>query len=183
MVGVAFPDGRTSRDRLLQLIQHRPGLNKSALCAATGLAWGTVDYHLRMLARSGLVSSEVEGRVTRLFPAASNVRHQRLLLLLSEAPASRIASLLRQQPGLRNGSLSQSLALSPKVVRRHLRRLVREGLVLQQGMHRPEYRLMARAESLLAGLDDGGVALAGLPSAALGQPLTAAPEGPAKTVN
>lgn len=162
--GVLLPDrgASASRDRLLALIHRQPGVHKSALCEATGLAWGTVDYHLRMLARGGLVSAQPAGRATRLFPALLLARQREQLAALAEPPASRIAALLRRSPGQGNQALSQRLDLSSKVVRRHLLRLVSEGLVEREGTRRPVYRLRAEAEPLLDGLAPQGPAAAPL---------------------
>lgn len=148
-VPLSDPAAGASRARLLALIHRQPGVHKSALCEATGLAWGTVDYHLRLLARGGLVSAQPAGRATRFFPALLVAREREQMAALAEAPASRIAALLRRSPGQGNQALSERLDLSSKVVRRHLLRLVREGLVEREGTHRPVYRLRSEADALL----------------------------------
>jgi predicted transcriptional regulator len=141
------PAAKSSRERLLDLIRSQPGLHKSALCQETGLAWGTVDYHLRLLRRGNLVSQHVDGRTTRVFPA--DLRHrQSLLAALADEPAARIAAAVHQAPQ-RAGALSDRLGLSPKVVRRHLARLLREGLLVREGDHRPLYRVADDAHGLL----------------------------------
>lgn len=148
-----FPAAASSRERLLDLIRRRPGLHKSALCAETGLAWGTVDYHLRLLERGNLVSRHCAGRTTRLFP--SDLRQsQSLLAALADHTSARILATLRKEPQ-RMSALSDRLRLAPKVVRRHLVRLQRDGLLVRDGAHRPVYRVREAVDDVVDGLVDG----------------------------
>lgn len=138
-----------TRDHLLALIEREPGLHKTALCEATGLAWGTVDYHLRLLSRAGRVTMARIGRETRCFPGQLAPPHESLLATLTSGPATRIALALRHMPGQGVGALSEQLGLSAKVVRRHLLRLLDHGLLERAGFHRPRYQLRPGAEPLL----------------------------------
>jgi predicted transcriptional regulator len=54
--------------QVLQCIQEQPGRAAQDVAAATGLTPSTVNYHLKRLAQSGLVSSERSGRFTLLTP-------------------------------------------------------------------------------------------------------------------
>lgn len=157
------PAANSSRERLLALIRDRPGLHKSALCHETGLAWGTVDYHLRLLERGNLVSRHSVGRTTRLFPAGLRER-QSVLATLADHAAARILAAVREAPQ-RMGSLSDHLGLSPKVVRRHVARLLHEGLLLRDGDHRPVYRAAEVAMDLADDGEDDLKALVALPPA------------------
>lgn len=152
-VGVSQGEDGPTRLRLLALIEHEPGLHKTALCEATGLAWGTVDYHLRLLSRSGRVTLARVGRETRCFPGQLPASHEALLVSLTSGPAQRIALALRHMPGQGVGALSEQLGLSAKVVRRHLLRLVDHGFLERAGVYRPRYQLRAGA---MPRLDAGG---------------------------
>lgn len=139
-----------TRDQILGLIEREPGLHKTALCDATGLAWGTVDYHLKLLARAGRVTLARIGRETRCFPGQLAPQNESLLATLTSGPAARIALALRHMPGQGVGALSEQLGLSSKVVRRHLLRLVDTGVLVRAGFHRPRYQVRPEAEPLLA---------------------------------
>ena len=45
--------GDETRERLLAAIQGEPGINKVDLCEKTGLAWGTVFRHIKLLEERG----------------------------------------------------------------------------------------------------------------------------------
>jgi predicted transcriptional regulator len=54
--------------QVLQAIQSQPGRAAQDIAAATGFTPSTVNYHLKRLAQSGLVSSQRSGRFTLLTP-------------------------------------------------------------------------------------------------------------------
>lgn len=140
--------GSPSREQLLAAVHARPGINKSALCAALGLAWGTVDYHLRVLVRDGHVTLRPEGRETRCFPGGLQPSHKALLSALADGSGQRIAFVLRHCPGQGIGALSQRLGLSSKVVRRRLVRMLEAGMLQRVGTYRPRYSLGSGVDSL-----------------------------------
>lgn len=55
---------------LLQAIRLRPGASTREIAAMTGNSEWTADYHLRRLAKAGLVMSEMRGRVRCWFLAS-----------------------------------------------------------------------------------------------------------------
>ena len=148
-------DGEATRQRLLALIRDSPGVHKSALCDASSLAWGTVDYHLRLLVRAGQVTLARAGRQTKVFPGRLSEERERLLATLAREPTARIAGALKERPDQGLGALVDRLGLSPKVVRRHIVRLLEHGLLERAGRHRPLYRLRPGAVELLDAPEPG----------------------------
>ncbi len=145
--------GASTRDRILEAIRAQPGLHKSALCSLLGLAWGTVDYHLRVLVREGRIALWPAGRETRCFPGGLHARHRALLAALADARGSRIALLLRHVPGQGVGEIGERLGLSAKVVRRRLLRMVEDGMLEREGTHRPRYSFGSGAVGLFEELE------------------------------
>ncbi|MFA5944450.1 MAG: winged helix-turn-helix domain-containing protein [Candidatus Thermoplasmatota archaeon] len=131
------------RERLLALVHEQPGINKSALCGRLGIAWGTVSYHVTILADAGLVDVEAEGRETNLFPRGLAEGRRRLLRVLREPMAQQVLGALGlvREGGLHE--LSAQLGQSRKIVRRHLSQLLAAGLVQDKGTRRPRYALAA----------------------------------------
>lgn len=178
MVHPDVPAGpRGTRERLLALVRASPGLHKSALCAESGLAWGTVDYHLRVLARKGLVTTHQAGRETRCFPGDLAPRQTAQMAALADGTGSRIAFVLRHCPGQGVGELSQQLGLSSKVVRLRLLRMVEEGMVERVGTHRPRYSIGAGLDGLFQGLERSQPQVLPLEPAAVAASLAVAPSG------
>jgi DNA-binding transcriptional ArsR family regulator len=131
------------RDRLLDLVAGQPGINKSDACRHLGVAWGTVSYHVRILAAAGQVTVESVGREASIFPAGTPEARRKALRALLEDDARLVLGILGR---VREGSLLDLAVLaqrSRKVVRRHLRALVAAGLVQERGLGRPRYALRA----------------------------------------
>lgn len=146
----AFRDGPRTRQGILRVIQAQPGISKSELARALGLAWGTVTHHLRMLEEAGLVTSQrIRARV-RFFDASLE-KSQLINLAFLENPARGVLDCL--QPGRAVGiaELSKELAISRKVVRRQLELLVNAGLVSKDDSYRPRFELAesSRVEQIL----------------------------------
>lgn len=133
-------DGDATRRRLLAIIRDRPGIHKAGLCEESGLAWGTVHYHLRVLERARTVVIDAGRREARIFPDGTPERHRAWLGALRNPDSPRILGELQDAPGQGVTDLSRRLGLSPKVVRRHLDRMHRRGLVERTDDRRPEYR-------------------------------------------
>lgn len=169
-----------TRDRLLHAIRASPGINKTALCATLGLAWGTVDYHLRRLSRDRQVALRPEGRETRCFPGGLEPHRKALLSALADGSGSRIAFVLRHCPGQGVGALSQQLGLSSKVVRRRLLRMVEDGMLERVGTHRPRYSLGSAVHGLL---EEVTAASAKAPGGPLPLAAAVATVADSKTVN
>ena len=132
-----------TRQRLLALVAAQPGINKSRLCAGLGVAWGTVAYHVHILATSGLIDVEAVGREVNLFPRGLSESQRRLLKALREPTALQVVEALGlvRETGLQD--LSAQLGVSRKVVRRHLAQLLQAGLVQDKGTRRARYALVA----------------------------------------
>lgn len=129
------------RQRLLNLVNTEPGINKTSLCGRLGVAWGTVAYHVEVLACAGLIEVKPEGREANLFPRGLADSRRRLLLALRAPDAQLVlgaVGAVRQSSLL---ELSRRIGLSRKVVRRHLAQLQAAGLVQDKGTRRPRYAL------------------------------------------
>lgn len=133
-----LPD-RSVRDRLLQLVHHAPGLNKSDLRAHLGVAWGTVAYHVRVLTAAGLIEAEPRGRDVFLFPRGLCDVTRLQARALRTPEASRVLAALADVREASLVELSERAGLSRKVVRRRLQELVGAGLVQDKGLRRSRY--------------------------------------------
>jgi predicted transcriptional regulator len=132
-------NGPATRQEIVNLLSRQPGLNKSQLCRALGLAWGTVAHHVRLLeAEKRIVRQDLGGR-KHLFVPGTQPQELALMVLLRQEPANRILDLLQDHPGLGIQDLSRSMSLSRKIVRRFLFSLERMGLVQRAVAYRPTF--------------------------------------------
>lgn len=123
--GVAQP----TRAALLRAVRERGGVHKSELKRLVGIGWGNLGHHLRVLERDRLVELEGRGRLTWVFDVALPRRERDLLVATRPSAARRLMEAIGMRDRVTVGSLSEELALSKKVIRRHLGALARAGAV------------------------------------------------------
>lgn len=155
--------GPTTRQRVLACVQAKPGIYKNKLCREMGLSWGTVTYHVAVLARRRQVRIVTLGKEARLFAVDVPERHLRWLAALSEEASVPILVRLSERPGASVADLSASLGFSHKILRRHLTLLTEEGLVAHDGQSRRRYHVDAQEALDLVQPRDPGDAPAGRP--------------------
>ncbi len=124
----------------MQVIQDQPGINKMALCHETGLAWGTVFRHIKLLEERGDLEVRRDGREAQLFPTAVPVQQRRLLAALREEDASAVYDEVQRRGEARIQELAGELGMSRKVVRRYLRTLCNVGLLRRTAHYHPRYK-------------------------------------------
>jgi DNA-binding transcriptional ArsR family regulator len=154
-------NGPRTREEILNLLRKEPGLTKTQLCRKLDLAWGTIYYHLRLLRDDReLVERSAWGR--RRFYTMDTPSPEALLLpLLRDVTVPQILAAVSESPGIGIGDLSEHLALSRKVVRRHLAALVRSGILTRTPQFRAQYFLSERYQA------QGGARSLGSPEAGL----------------
>ena len=117
---------RLGRDKLLAhptraaalgAIQARPGVRTTELAAALGANSGTLDHHLRALARAGLVKPLVTGKERAWFAAGAAIAAPR-----TDAQRRIIDSVTRN-PGLTQRQLAAATGIAPSTVSHHVRTL------------------------------------------------------------
>lgn len=141
--GAQAPDAseasQPTRAAILGVVRARRGLHKSELARLVGIGWGNCGHHLRVLEREGLVDLEGRGRLTWVFDSALPRRERDLLVATRPSAARRLLVALGVRDRVTVGSLAEELALSKKVIRKHLGALARIGAVERSGGNPPSF--------------------------------------------
>lgn len=112
------------RDRLAQVIEADPGRNMSELAAAAEVGWGTAVHHLGVLENHKLVTSLVDGRHRRYFPAGTiNWSDRGRIAALRYPKAQEIVAVVTARPGITQGELLEAAGLTRGGGAWHLKRL------------------------------------------------------------
>lgn len=123
------PLENSSRRRIYESILHSPGTYPVELAESTSLSRSTVRYHVRVLEREGLITSEkVQGK-RRYFPRETD-NGELLVALRDDASRSVLTTLYRQGPATVS-QLASELDRAPSTTSYHLTRLVELDLVEQ----------------------------------------------------
>lgn len=106
------------RGRLLALIQASPGTSTRGLATGVGLSESTVAYHLRRLARSGQVQSQLLGRDRCWYATLCGLCPvlRRALPILARQPVAKVAAALGPTP-LTTNEVADATGLSPGTAR------------------------------------------------------------------
>lgn len=116
-----------NRAAILEAVESSPGINLTSIMAATGLAEGTVRYHLRVLEHEDLLEgAKVRGR--RRYVPRTDADIELVAAFEEEATRDVLETLFEHEPAT-GTTLAESLGRDPSTVSHHLSRLADAGLV------------------------------------------------------
>lgn len=132
-------DGCRTRQEILNIAAHSPGLTKTQICRKMGLALGTISHHIRILEAEQKISRRKIHGWTRLYIPSTPSIEMWLMPLLRENIVHHLLAEIEKRPGLGIQDLSKTLGLSRKIVRRQLGALVGTGAVTRTESYRPKF--------------------------------------------
>lgn len=123
-----------SRRKIYECISGSPGIHFREIQRRTGMATGSVDYHLHFLHRHGLVRTEKSGRFLRYYPAnvAYSGEDKELLSLLRQERIRKILIHLMENRKSNARKISDELGVSPSNLSWYLKMLLEKKLVVQK---------------------------------------------------
>ncbi|MFQ5951597.1 MAG: winged helix-turn-helix transcriptional regulator [Candidatus Geothermarchaeales archaeon] len=111
------------------LVSESPGLHLREIQRRTGIAIGSLMYHIEILRKSGAVVVENRRGKTRLFPTSIDAGERDNLDLLRQATVRSTVLYLIGSPGAMHKDLVDHLNLAPSTVSWYLKRLERTGAI------------------------------------------------------
>jgi predicted transcriptional regulator len=111
------------RHSIFNYLNHNPGATFSQIRASVGAATGTVQHHLRVLVRGGVLRRVRTGKYTRYYP------YNHRVLALGPSQERLVESLATEGPGTK-AELARRTGMSRQLVHYHVERMATEGLVL-----------------------------------------------------
>ncbi|HKZ64272.1 MAG TPA: helix-turn-helix domain-containing protein [Thermoplasmata archaeon] len=134
---VGDPLGLESRRRMYELVAGTPGLHLRDIARRLGVDVRTADYHVRQLAKHGLVSAIEEAGFVRLYPRTANgrraeivdARDKPLLSILRRPVPLSVALVLLTRERVTHGELASEAGVAPPTLSYHLSRMERLGMV------------------------------------------------------
>lgn len=127
-----------SAEAILAAVDRLPGVHKSKLCTLAGIGWGNLTHHLHRLERSGLVRQvNILGR-TRVCTLEFFLKVNKRRILVD--PDARTILKKAEADGLvRPRQLQASLGIDERRLRKLLRMLVQDGILVRAGGYHPVY--------------------------------------------
>lgn len=137
-----------TRRKLFEEIRRFPGIHFRELRRRTGLAIGSLQYHLDVLCKTRLVRAEKRGKFIRYFPLIGepSKEERETLSLLREKNVRKIVLYLADKKRATNKQLARFLELSPSTVSFHISKLISAGLVAKHRKGKKSYFVLANPE-------------------------------------
>lgn len=141
-------DGALRRQVIEGTVRANPGIHKSDLCRRTGLAWGTIDYHVRRLEQAGRLRRHQHEGGVRYFTTdfASSAL---LTKVLGAAGAWQVLQALQAQGPLGPADLCRQLQVGRRLVVMRLRWLEAIGAVVGGAQYHRRYRISPQGADAL----------------------------------
>lgn len=119
-----------TRRRIFDHVAAHPGQHMRELQRQLAMSAGTLEYHLHVLVREGLLAERRQGRYVRYFVAAQVGRQEKDVLgLLRQAVPRKLCALLLMHPDQSHGELLRQFQLAPSTLTFHMKKLTEAGLV------------------------------------------------------
>jgi predicted transcriptional regulator len=129
------------RARILEAVRQEPGIRVTRLRRSLGCSAGTVQHHLNLLQKAGLIEFLATRRRTCVFPADSpSDTRPEVTLARSGRTRQMLQSILRR-PGIIQRDLMSELSMSRRVMRNYLNQLSEKRLLeeVPRGRYRTYY--------------------------------------------
>jgi predicted transcriptional regulator len=122
-------ENKTRRD-IYNFILKYPGLHFSELSRKLDIPKSTLLFHLNYLGRCGFIAIKTEARYTRFFVEKSYGSLERKIIhILRQDTLRNIVLYIGVVGGASQAELSRELDLSTKTIERHLKRLIKVGVI------------------------------------------------------
>lgn len=141
--------GEETRQQMMDIIRHHPGVNKLELQKAVGLGWGTIVYNVDILVSRGRVQTFRDRGHVRLFDAGLPPEDVPYFCALRSKHSDRVIARMRDEGRVQAYEVADDLGVSRKVIRRTLENMQRHGLLERAGRARKHYSFTEAATQFL----------------------------------
>lgn len=119
-----------TRRRVFEHVSAHPGLHMRELQRQLAMSAGTLEYHLHVLVREGLLTQRRQGRYARYYVATQLGRREKdILAYLRQEIPRRVCARLLLDPEQSHSELLRHFAIAPSTLSFHLRKLLEGGVV------------------------------------------------------
>ncbi len=119
-----------SRKKIYDLIQENPGLHFREIERRTGIAVGSLQYHLDFMQKKHLIKTFRQGKFLRYYSVQESVVEEKAAMAFLRKPSSRkIIIFLLNKKKANNLAIAKQAGLSPSTTSWHLEQLVKEEVI------------------------------------------------------
>src|SRR3989344_5378876 len=120
-----------TRRKIYNVIQRSPGLHFREIQRRTGLATGSLDYHVHFLYKHGLIRPEKTGKFVRYFPMTRNwdPQERETLALLRQERVRHLLLYLIQRKRAAASDIAHALGITPSTLSWYLKQLTDKSVI------------------------------------------------------
>ncbi len=139
------------RRRIYECIEQNPGVHFREIQRRTGIAIGSLDYHLHYLHRHGMIRVEKDRKYVRYFPLTKTWtdEEREILSLLRQEKIRRILVYMLQKKNANPQDISATLGIQSSTLSWYLKNLSAKGIIryVKRGRHR--FYAVSNPESIM----------------------------------
>jgi len=133
-----------TRQQLYELIQRFPGMHFREIQRTSGLAVGTLQYHIKHLVEEGLVVGVKDGEYVRYYPVGAVTEKDKFLLqFLRQKPIRRMLVFLLENKRANHKRLTGASGVSPATTSWYLGKLLDAKVVVKRKVGREVFYSIA----------------------------------------
>ncbi len=121
------------------LVTAKPGLTRSDLRRATGLAWGTITQHVDQLLEAGQLHALDDPKHQYLFATQMNRAAMRRHVIMARPHARAVLDLFSEHRELDTIAVMEHTGLTRRIARNRLQDLEDAGIIERRGEGRPRF--------------------------------------------
>ena len=138
------------RGEIFKCLSKSPGLHFRELQRRTGLATGSLQYHIDYLKKKGLITEQKSWDYSRFYPTKElSEKEQEIMSSLRQKNVRKLLIFLLKNPGSNHGQIQKNLGLSPSTVSWYLKRSVESGILHQEKKGRQSHFYITDPETMI----------------------------------
>lgn len=142
-----------NRRRIVNHVRANPGIHLRQIARDLGLAIGTAEHHMHVLAHHGILEPQAGRRQTAFFVRdGASPEHRRLVAALRSGPQRSLLRALLDDPELDAPALARRVGMPATSASYHLQRLIRDGHLEVLRIGRSRLFRIPQPEALAAAL-------------------------------
>ncbi|MBN1389186.1 MAG: winged helix-turn-helix transcriptional regulator [Candidatus Thermoplasmatota archaeon] len=123
-----------TRKKIYDLIETTPGIHFREISRRLDIPMGVVEYHINYMLKRDMIVARMEGRYKRYYTEGKiGSKEKSVLAFLRKDVPRAILMHLMLNPGARHRDLKSELGLSGSTLTFHLKKMIKKGLVIEEG--------------------------------------------------
>ena len=138
------------RREIYNLVKKNAGSHFRDIERKSGLAVGTVSYHLNFLKKHGLITEEKDGKNIRYFPREFKTKNKKIMTFLRQKSTRDILLQILINKKCTHDAITKNIQISPSTVSWHTKKLLENNIIVtKKEDKKTQYRIATDEKELM----------------------------------